>query len=98
MANKLIIRESDDAESLHNLLKDALSKEQRLIESSISRIQNELNALEIKYGMTTDQFIEQYSKGKTSDSLDFVDWSGLYHLYQKLLRKHVQIQDLQIVR
>lgn len=97
MANMLVIKESDDMESLHNLLKEALLKEQKLIEGSISRIKHELMDLEKKYGTTTDLFIQGYVKGETIDSPDFIDWSGLYHLYLKLLKKQSQLQNIQIV-
>lgn len=54
--------------------------------------------LKKKYGMTTDQFIEKYSRGEMADTPDFVEWSGLYHIYQRLLKKQSQLYDIQIVR
>ncbi len=90
MSNKLLIQESDDAESLHNLIKEAVSHEQGLIENAIARVEKELSVLEGKHGMKTTQFIGLYSEGKLSDDSDFVDWSGLHHLHQKLLKKRVQ--------
>lgn len=96
MTNKLIIKKSDDSESLYNLLKEALSNEQKLIENSIARIKNELAVFEKKYSMTTEQFIECYSRGEEPDSLDFVDWSGLYHILQSLLKKQSQLHNLHI--
>ena len=37
--------------------------------------------MEQKYGMTSEQFYEKFSRGEMGDDMDIIDWAGSYEAY-----------------
>ena len=40
-----------------------------------------LSIFEGRYGMTTEDFFDKFSKGRMDDSIDFIEWSNDYQHY-----------------
>ncbi|MGD2090532.1 MAG: hypothetical protein PVH61_30450 [Candidatus Aminicenantes bacterium] len=40
-----------------------------------------LSIFEEKYGMSTEDFFDKFSKGQLDDSIDFIEWSNDYQHY-----------------
>jgi hypothetical protein len=40
-----------------------------------------LSIFEGKYGMSTEDFFDKFSKGQLGDSIDFIEWSNDYQHY-----------------
>ena len=40
-----------------------------------------LSIFEGKYGMSTEDFFDKFSKGQLDDSIDFIEWSNDYQHY-----------------
>ena len=45
-----------------------------------------LARLEEKYGMTSAEFFEKFSRGEMGDNVEMVKWAGHYHMYLDLKR------------
>jgi hypothetical protein len=44
-------------------------------------IAKRLNSYENRFNMSSEDFFDQYSKGKIDDNIDFVEWSNDYQNY-----------------
>ena len=53
-----------------------------------SELRRQLNALEAKHEMTSDEFLAQYNAGTLGDEQDFVRWAGLI-----TVAKRVELDD-----
>jgi hypothetical protein len=40
-----------------------------------------LSIFEGRYGLTTEDFFDKFSKGQMDDSIDFIEWSNDYQHY-----------------
>ena len=52
-----------------------------------------LSAYEERFGMSSEEFYDKYTKGSLEDSIDFVEWSNDYQHYliiRRDLEKHLQ--------
>ena len=50
------------------------------LKRAIINIEIDLKKYEEKYGLTTEEFYEKYSKGDMEDSEDFMLWAGIYEM------------------
>ncbi len=53
----------------------------------LKALENELKVFEKKYKMETKKFFEDFEKGELGDSTDFVEWSSLYKIYQRITER-----------
>ena len=75
------------------------NKNDRIVEGTINKIihfkidkykkelktlENDLKVFEKKYKMDTNQFFKDFEAGKLGDSIDFVEWSSIYKIYQRI--------------
>ncbi len=61
-------------------------------EDEIKRLDKELKAFEHTYGMKSSIFLKKFSEGKLGDTMDFIEWSSLYQMYNRLLEKKVELE------
>ena len=52
----------------------------------------ELKAFERAYGMKSSVFFKKFSEGKVGDNMDFIEWSSIYQMYQRLLGKKDELK------
>jgi len=53
----------------------------------LKTLENDLKVFEKKYKMETKKFFEDFEKGELGDSIDFVEWSSLYKIYQRITER-----------
>lgn len=49
-----------------------------------SDLQAKLHAYETHYQMLSDTFYQQFNAGELGDSMDFVEWSAFYDMWQSV--------------
>lgn len=70
------------------LLDVALSRHRLMLE----KYEQDLRVFEQRYQMTSESFYFQFEAGEVGDDVDFFEWSGLYELYQTILKKIRQLE------
>ena len=53
-------------------------------EVSLNVLHGDLEELEQRYGMSSDEFAQRYRQGGMGDDADFVEWNALYRMYTKV--------------
>ena len=65
----------------------------------LREIIEEMVIMEQKYGMTSEQFYEKFSRGEMGDDMDVIDWAGSYEGYlwakEKIEKKLVRLEELE---
>lgn len=56
-------------------------------EADLARIDEELLSFEARYGMTSDQFWQQYQHGQLNDTEDFTEWNVFFKMRQRVLAR-----------
>ena len=72
---------------LQPFVEGALQNELRLLEVGIRRSAQRLQELEIRYGLSTADFIQRYENDELEETLEFAEWIGEYRLKERLLEK-----------
>jgi hypothetical protein len=57
-------------------------------------LQAKLQAYETQYQMTSDTFYQQFNSGDLGDSMDFVEWSVFYDLWQSVQTRLGVLQSI----
>ena len=63
--------------------KDLISFQIHELQRANINIERDLQEFEKKYGMTTEAFYRQYSKGSRGDDADYMLWAGLYEMLKE---------------
>ncbi|MCU0645062.1 MAG: hypothetical protein MUC94_12470 [bacterium] len=53
----------------------------------LTELKKELSLFEAKYRMDSPHFLGDFEAGKLGDSIDFVEWSSLYKIHQRVLER-----------
>lgn len=53
----------------------------------LKTLEDDLEVFEKKYKMETKKFFEDFEKGELGDNIDFVEWSSLYKIYQRITER-----------
>ena len=61
-------------------------------EAEIKRLDKELKAFERTYGMKSSVFLKKFSEGRLGDDMDFIEWSSLYQIHNRLLEKRLNLK------
>jgi len=61
-------------------------------EVEIRRLGKELRKFERVHKMNSSDFFRDFMEGKLDDDLDFVEWSSLYQMRQRLLEKKAELE------
>jgi hypothetical protein len=69
--------------TINKIIKFKIDKYKKELEA----LENELEVFEKKYKMETKRFFEDFENGELGDSTDFVEWSSLYKIHQRMLEK-----------
>ena len=80
-----VIVTSDTSIDLKPLFESAIRDEVRLLDLSLSRTVERLQAFEAQYGMTSKAFGQRFEAAELDESLDYIEWAGeikTYHLLQ----------------
>ncbi len=53
-------------------------------EISLNVLYGDLEELEQRYGMSSDEFAQRYRQGAMGDDADFVEWNAVFRMYTKV--------------
>jgi hypothetical protein len=65
-------------------LRNIFIEEIKSIEQQIQEIEIDLRTFEQQYQLSSEQFYQQFKKGKLGDEIDFVEWSAFYQMWCSL--------------
>jgi predicted mannosyl-3-phosphoglycerate phosphatase (HAD superfamily) len=85
---KKILNSIQDTESF---ARSIISYQISELQKSILNLRLDLDELEQKYQMTSQEFQEKFSQGILEDDADFMVWSGLYEM---LCQNQLQLHEL----
>ena len=60
-----------------------------------TELQAKLQAYETQYQMSSNRFYEQFIAGELGDSMDFVEWSAFYDMWQSVQARLSVLQTLE---
>ena len=83
--------------SIQPLVKNAIDSFVRSTEEGIQTTQKNLIAFEIKYGMTTSEFIQRYENDELDETLEFGEWVGEYRMLRGLMEDADQLRGIEFV-
>jgi hypothetical protein len=78
------------AETITKMLEYKIQQYQK----EITRLNREIVKFERAHGMDSADFYKKYLEGHLGDDLDFVEWSSLYQMRQRLLDKKVELESI----
>ena len=81
--------------SLKPLVEAALQNEHRILQAGIRRSQQRLQELEIRYGLSTDEFLQRYEDNQIEEALEFSEWIGEYRMLERLKEKAQALQEVE---
>jgi hypothetical protein len=79
---------------LRSLVEAALHNELRLLQAGIRRTEQRLEAFEVQYDLSSDEFLRRYENDELSETLDFAEWVGEIHLLERLREKANTLQEI----
>ncbi len=59
-----------------------------------SELQGKLQVYEVQYDMPSDIFYQQFNLGELGDSIDFVEWSAFYDMWQAVQMRLGVLQSI----
>ena len=87
---------TDTQIALKPLIESALRSELRMLELSLQRTTRRLQAFEVQYGLTSDEFEHRFNAGEIEESLDFIEWAGEIKTLRLLEAQHHALQRIQL--
>lgn len=88
---------STDAQvALKPLLESALRSELRMLELSLQRTAQHLQAFEAQYELTSNEFERRFNAGEIKESLDFIEWAGEIKTFRFLDAQRQTLQGVQL--
>jgi len=85
---------SPQGRPLQPLVEAAIQNELRLLEAGLRRTEEKLHDFEIRFGMTTLEFVQRYEADELEETLEFIEWVGEYRLRERLLDKTNTLREI----
>lgn len=63
-------------------------------DEEIKRLDKELKKFERKYKKTSSAFLNEFNMGKLGDQMDFIEWSSLYQMRNRLADKKAELEGM----
>lgn len=60
-------------------------------DEEMKRLNREMKRFERKYKKDSSAFFEEFKHGKLGDSMDFIEWSSLFQMRNRLAEKRTEI-------
>ena len=79
-----VVVTTDAPAALRPLIASAIQSELRMLELSVARIAERLQAFEKQYGLTSEEFAHRFATGEIGESLDYIEWTGEIETYRRL--------------
>lgn len=81
---------------LKPLLRVALQNEAKSLAHSIKRTRERLNAFELRFGMTSDEFDRRFGAAELEETLDFIDWFGEIRMLRVLNEQKLALDGARV--
>jgi len=91
-----VIIQAQTAKNLTTLIKLALENQLRIIGFGIAKTKKKLAELEMKYGMKSKDFYEEFQKGERGDEILYIRWAGEYETLERLQKDQAELKDLEL--
>jgi hypothetical protein len=72
-------------EEFQRMLAEAMAESNPVDE--LLELAHELQEYERKYEMSSSEFFERFRRGELGDDMDWIEWAGVYQLFQRLKRR-----------
>ncbi|WP_414551978.1 hypothetical protein [Anabaena sp. CCY 0017] len=69
---------------LASSLRKIINQEKENIQQQIKELENDLQAFEQQYQLSSVDFYQQFKTGQLGDEADFVEWSAFYQMLSDL--------------
>lgn len=90
---KFIEKHGEDAMISQTISKMAAYKVQKYV-GEIERLNKELKKFEQAYKKKSQVFFEEFKEGTLGDEMDFIEWSSLYKMRNRLLEKKEELENM----
>ena len=90
---KFVGKHGEDAFVSQTISKMLAYKVQKY-DKQIEKLNNELRKFERTYKKKSDVFFEEFMAGKLGDEINFVEWSSLYQIHNRLLEKKKELEGI----
>jgi hypothetical protein len=70
-----------------NALRKIIDRQIARDEADLARIDAELRSFEVRFGMASDQFWQQYQRGQLNDTEDFTEWNVFCKMRQRIFTR-----------
>jgi hypothetical protein len=87
MRKVTITKRMSDHEVKRRLREFARERGRTSPEKDLDLLVEELKRFEKQYGISTVEFYRKFCAGKMGDSMDVIEWAGLYEGYMIIMRK-----------
>lgn len=64
-------------------------------EEEIDRLNRELKRFERTYKKESSAFFKEFNEGKLGDNMDFIEWSSLYQMRNRLREKKDELEGIE---
>jgi len=88
------IRKHGDDVLISQTISKLLSYKIQQYGKEIRKLDRELKKFERTHHMESSDFFKDFSEGKLGDEMDFVEWSSLYQMRQRLLAKKAELEGV----
>ena len=61
-------------------------------DDEIKKLNRELKRFERKYEKNSSAFFKEFQEGRIGDDMDFIEWSSLYQMRNRLLEKKTVLE------
>ena len=68
----------------------------RIIGFGIAKTKKKLAELEMKHGMKSKDFYQEFQKGERGDEIQYIRWAGEYETLERLQKDHTELKDLEL--
>lgn len=90
---KFIKKHGDDrfiSQTINKMLTYKIQK----YEEEIERLNKELKRFERSCNKESSTFFKEFKSGKLGDNMDFIEWSSLYQMRNRLLEKKAELEGM----
>jgi hypothetical protein len=95
--SRVIIEPAENSNLLATTVQEAIEHERQLLKHSLDQVQEELAQFEKRFGESSAAFFARYEAGSLGEADDYVDWAGLYRIFQKLRKKLSELEQVELV-
>jgi hypothetical protein len=88
---------SKDPDLLKRIIQSALSERLQSVKEGIKRAQERLQEFEVKYQLSTEEFINSFNNNELSHSFDFDEWIAESRMLAHLQQTKESIEEIDFV-